>query len=238
MVARIGEFLPERINMRVPSMTYSGSFEGAPRGPLYVDMSNRDGTPLVTLSTTEIMATKAVVADGASFVAADFAGGVLPMAVPNRGRYGRTLQVVGSGGGTPVLEITGTDYLGQRLVKRTTLNGATPVTATTGVCLTAWWTIASVKVVSGTAGINLSIGTQNVWGLPYKAVAIVASLMDGLTATAHTLVAPIQTDPQTSSLGDPRGLLTMSTAPNSSHTYGALLVFDDTNLHGVAQNSA
>lgn len=234
MVQRIATFFPERVNMRVPNMTYDGALGMNPKGPHTIDMQD-SGSPLAVASTTNILNVKAMPADGAAFAAADFGSGALPMAVPNRGRWGRKIQFVASAGNTGVLEVVGRDYLGQRMVKRVTMNGATPVTAAGGAALVAWWSIESVTVVSGTGAVNISVGTQNVFGLPYKATALIASLMDGATTTAHTLTAAITTDPATNATGDPRGLISFNTAPDSAHTYQAVLMFDDTNLHGVAQ---
>lgn len=233
MVARVGTFFPERINMRVPNMTYDGALGMNPKGPHYIDMQD-PGVPLVAASTTNIISVVAMPADGAAFVAANFAGGVLPMAVPNRGRWGRTLQFVASGANTGVLEVVGRDYLNQCVVKRVTLNGNTPVTAAGGAALTAFTIIESITVISGSGAVNISVGTQNVFGLPYKATALIASLMDGATTTAHTLTAAVTTDPQTNATGDPRGLISFNSAPNGTRTYGAVLMLDDTNLHGVA----
>ena len=232
MVARVGTFFPERINMRVPAMTYDGALGMNPKGPHYIDMQD-PGVPLVAASTTAIMATQTMAADGAYFAASAFVGGVLPMYVPNKGRWGRTLQFVASGANTGVLEIVGRDYLNQRVVKRVTLNGNTPVTAS-GAALSALCIIESVQVISGSGAVNISIGTQNVFGLPYKATVLNASLMDGATVTAHTLTAAVTTDPATNTTGDPRGTISFNSAPNGSRLYGALLMFDDTNLHGVA----
>lgn len=237
MVQRVGTFFPERVNMRVPNMTYDGALGMNPKGPHVIDMQD-SGSPLAVASTTNILSAVSInIGDGNAIAAASFVGGVLPMAVPGRGRWGRTLQLVASGASTAVIEIRGRDYLGQYLRKRSTLNGATPVTASGGATLTAFWIIESVLVISGAAAVNLSIGTQNQFGLPYRATALIGSLMDGATTTAHTLVTGVVTDPQTDALGDPRGLISFNSAPNSSRNYQAVLMLDDTNLHGVAQNT-
>lgn len=236
MVARIANFFPERINMRVPNMTYDGALGMNPKGPHYIDMQDV-GAPLVVASTTAIISAVTMPADGASFTAANYVGGVLPIAVPGRGRWGRTLQFVASGANTGVLEVTGRDYLGQRVVKRVTMNGATAVT-TGGAATNAFWIIEDIRVISGSSAVTISVGTQNVFGLPYRTTVLVSSLQDGVVAgTAHTLVTGIATDPGTNATGDPRGLISFNNAPNSTRTYGALLMFDDTNLHGVAHFS-
>lgn len=234
MTARVPNFFPERINMRVPNMSYDGALGMNPKGPHYIDMQD-PGTTLAAATTTAIMNAQTMAADGAFFAASAFVGGVLPMYVPSRGRWGRTLQFVASGANTGVLEVVGRDYLNQRIVKRVTLNGNTPVTGTSGACINAFCIIESVQVISGSGAVNISIGTQNVFGLPYKATALVTSFQDGIVAgTAHTLVTGVATDPATNATSDPRGLISFNNAPNASRTYGALLMFDDNNLHGVA----
>lgn len=236
MTIRVPSHFPARVNMRVPNMSFVGDLGMQKGSPFLVEFQDA-GTFLPTVSTTNIMATQTMAADGAAFAASTFVGGVLPMAVPGRGRYGVCLQVVASGANTGVLEIVGRDYLGQRLIKRVTLNGATPVTASGGATQTAYWIIESVTVVSGSGAVTISIGTQNKYGLPYAATAIVGSLIDGVTATAHTLTTRITTA-QSNSTVDPRGLITFSSAANGARTFAALLMHDETNLHGTAQNTA
>lgn len=236
MTIRVPTHFPARVNMRVPNMSFEGSLGMQKGSPFLVEFQDV-GVPLATISTTAIMSVQTMAANGAAFAASTFVGGVLPMAVPGRGRYGVCLQFVASGANTGVLEVVGRDYLGQRLVKRVTLAGAVAVTASTGATDTAFWIIESVTVVSGSGAVNISIGTQNKYGLPFAATAISGSLIDSVTASAHTLVTRITTT-QSNSTADPRGLITFSSAANGARTFAAYLMHDYTNLHGNAQNAS
>lgn len=234
MAIRVPTFFPERVNLRVPDMKYDGILGASPGQAAFIEFQDA-GSPLPAISATNIISAVTMPADAAYFTAANFASAALPMAVPGRGRYGVCLQFVASGACTGVLEVKGRDYLGQRMTKRVTMNGNTPVTAAGGATLCAFYWIDSIQVISGTAAVTISVGTQNKYGLPYAARAIVASTIDGVTATAHTLVTRITTTASTST-ADPRGLITFSSAADGSREFGASLLLDFDRLHGVAHN--
>jgi hypothetical protein len=153
--------------------------------------------------------------------------------------YGRALQVVASGAATSTVTIKGFDYLGQPMSETLTLNGATPVLGKKAFkyLYSASWT--------GTAATTINLGTQNVFGLPYKAIKCDHETSDQALVTAGTLAAPVLTDPQTATTGDPRGTYTPTTTPNGSKVLTAdFLCQNDVNssnrggLHGIAHYTA
>lgn len=114
-------------------------------------------------------------------------------------KYGQAVRIVFSAAGTPVVQIKGFDYLGQRMQQNLTGNGTTPVNGTK-----AFKRITEIVVPIGVTG-TIDVGTLDVLGLPYKTVAIENEIADGAPQSAGTFVAPVLTDPQTATTGDPRG---------------------------------
>lgn len=124
------------------------------------------------------------------------------------GPYGRTVQIVASGAATSAWEIRGRDYLGQPMKETGVLNGATIVQG-----VKAFKYIDRV-ILGITAATTVNLGTGAKFGVPYVTTAVEREFADNVVAAAGTLVAPIFTDPQTATTGDPRGLVTPTTTPN------------------------
>lgn len=126
------------------------------------------------------------------------------------GKFGRTLTLVASGAATSAVVVYGRDYLGQKVTENFTLNGTTPV-----IGLKAFKYIDRVTAaITGGTTINLGFGAK--LGMPYVTTAIKREYSDNVVAAAGTLVAPVFTDPQTATTGDPRGTYTPTTTPNGS----------------------
>lgn len=126
------------------------------------------------------------------------------------GRYGRTLTVVASGAATSTVDVYGRDYLGQKVRETLTLNGSTPV-----IGKKAFRYID--RVVAGiTAATTINLGVGTGLGLPYVTMKVEDEFVDNVSGTVGTLTAPIFTDPQTATTGDPRGTYVPNTAPNGS----------------------
>jgi hypothetical protein len=117
----------------------------------------------------------------------------------NMSVYGRTINVVASGAATSNVTIYGEDYLGQPMVESFTLNGTTPVVGKK----------AFKRVLRITAGITaattINVGWADKLGLPFVTTAVIREFADNVLQSAGTFVAPIFTDPQTTTTGDPRG---------------------------------
>jgi hypothetical protein len=137
-------------------------------------------------------------------------------------RYGRTLTATPSadpGAATATVEIVGYDYIGQPMYERIVMpNGAAALVAG----LKAFYLVIGTRLVtSATNAVTFSVGSGLRLGLPYKGRIISAredttDLTYAQINTAHN--APILTDPQTSTTGDPRGTYTRLTAPNGTYT--------------------
>jgi len=121
--------------------------------------------------------------------------------------YGRALVMTANGDPTnsPVYDVYGWDYLGQKMVERFTLAGG-GVVAVQGK--KAFYRLEKWKVVApSTAATTLDLGPNQILGLPYKGFIDWAK-EDGVPIAALagiTLAAPVLTDPATAITGDPRG---------------------------------
>jgi len=125
------------------------------------------------------------------------------------GPFGRNLTVVASGAATSNVTVIGRDYLGQPMRESFTLNGTTPV-----VGLKAFKYID--RVTAGlTAGTTINLGWGTKFGLPWKTRAVYREYVDQVVAAAGTLAAPVLTDPQTTTTGDPRGTYVPTTTPDA-----------------------
>jgi hypothetical protein len=134
-----------------PGQVYEGV---GPLGRVYIF----DVVPS-TLSATAVCAAQAVAAAGYATVnGASASGGVATLDCT------RIISVVSSGAGdtTQTVTVTGTDYWGQAQTQRLTLNGTTTVNSTK-----TFKKITAVYVSAALAG-NLSVGSGDVFGLPYR----------------------------------------------------------------------
>ena len=147
------------------------------------------------------------ITNGANAVANTF----FPLNIVVDSPYGRVLRVDLSAvpGNTPVYELQGTDYLGQPVAKRFT--GGAAVTTTTAGGAAAIYRITGVKVITAATNAgNITIGTTGILGMPYKGNIAWAkegnppAIIDQAGIFAKWVQA-VLTDPQTLTLGDPRG---------------------------------
>jgi len=164
-----------------------------------------------TLSATAVCAAQAVAAAGnATINGASASGGVATLDVA------RIVSFVSSNAGdtTQTVTVTGTDYWGQTQTQRITLNGVTTVNSTK-----TFKTITTVAVSAALAG-NLSVGSGDVFGLPYKVTDGGYLLRTGwagaVADNAGTFVAADATTPSATT-GDVRGTF----APTGSAANGS-----------------
>jgi hypothetical protein len=142
--------------------------------------------------------------------------------------YGRTVNVVLSGAGTGTATLRGYDYLGQPISENFTLAGATPVAGKK-----AFKSFGSLTVPT-VGAVTLNLGTGPGLGLPYKALRVQFETANGVAVAAGTLTAPVLTDPQTATTGDPRGTYAPTTAFDGTTNITA--VFDMANDVNAAGN--
>jgi len=164
-----------------------------------------------TLSATAVCAAQAVAAAGnATINGASASGGVATLDVA------RIISFVSSNAGdtTQTVTVTGTDYWGQTQTQRITLNGVTTVNSTK-----TFKTITAVAVSAALAG-NLSVGSGDVFGLPYKVTDGGYLLRTGwagaVADNAGTFVAADAATPSATT-GDVRGTF----APTGSAANGS-----------------
>lgn len=164
------------------------------------------------LSATAVCAAQAVAAAGnATINGASASGGVATFDVA------RNVSVVSSNAGdtTQTVTVTGTDYYGQAQTQTISLNGTTTVNG-----LKAFKTITQVAVSAALTG-NLSVGSGDTFGLPYRVTDAGYLLRTGwnnaVADNAGTFTAADTTSPATAATGDVRGtFLPASTAANGS----------------------
>lgn len=164
-----------------------------------------------TASATAVCAAQAVAGAGnATINGASASGGVATLDVA------RAVNVDSSNAGdtTQTVTVTGTDYWGQAQTETIALNGTTAVAG-----LKAFKTITQVAVSAALAG-NLTVGSTDVFGLPYRVTdagyILRAGWAGALADDAGTFVAADVTSPATATTGDVRGTFTPSSAANGS----------------------
>jgi len=215
-------FAPARINQYVPAMKYSAdvNYNGGTRVSFGAPAANSataigNAISIATAATTDLSSV------------------VLPEP------FGRTVTVVASGASTATVTLNGYDYLGQPITEQLTLNGATPVNGKK-----AFKYFRNVSYTA-TAATTMNIGTGSGIGLPYKSIRAQYETANQALVAAGTLTAPVLTDPQTATTGDPRGTYAPTTAFDGTTQITA--VFDMQNdvnannrggLHGIAQYTA
>lgn len=130
--------------------------------------------------------------------------------------YARAFSIVTSNAAntTETVTITGTDYYGQTQTQTLTCNGTSTVTSTK-----TFKTITQVAVSAALTG-NLSVGSADVFGLPYAVTDAGYLLRTGwnnaVADNAGTFVAAVSTTPSATT-GDVRGtFLPASTAANGA----------------------
>jgi hypothetical protein len=220
MPRRVGQYYPQRVNMRVPSMAYTA------------DITNSDivhvqlGAP-AALNNTLIVNAQSAAAAGTVAPTATYVGSEAQM-----GRFGRGLRLIASGAYTGVITITGRDYLGQRMIETITANGATQVLG-----VKAFRYVDSVSWVT-TGALTFDVGVTNLFGLPYKFEQLIAETKNGIAAAnAGTFTVALATaTTATATNADVRGTyLPLTVIPDGTNTFEVRYIADTSNLHGNRQ---
>lgn len=224
MARRMPSYFPTRINLAVRSKTYTGNIEGA--GIVYADL----GAPVALGST--IGSAQSIAAAGTFAV-----NGTIDQSDARiMGRFGRAVSIVASGTATEVITINGRDYLGQPMKESITLNSGTAVLGNK-----AFRYVDSFTVPTGTGGINLTITTNNKFGVPHKFVALVHERKDGITAAnaGVFVVGLANATAATATNADVRGTYLPATVlPDGVRQFELRYIADETNLDGNAQFNA
>lgn len=220
MARRVATHFPQRINLRVPNMAYTGSMEGA-------DLITAVITASLTVDATAFLSAQSTAAAGTATTFNNYLGTEAQMA-----KFGRSWQVVASGAATGTVTASGRDYLGQRVTETLTLNGTTPVIGKKAIRYmdSISWTIS--------ASVTVNVGTANIFGLQYKLKSLVTEIKNGApAANAGTVVSGLTTGTaSTATTADVRGTYAPSTLlPDGTNVFELRYVADNSNLHGNAQ---
>ena len=162
-------------------------------------------------SATAVCAAQAVAAAGnATITGASATGGVATF------DYARTVNVDSTDAGdtTQTVTVTGTDYWGQAQTETIALNGTTLVAGQK-----SFKTITAAAVSALLTG-NLTVGNEDVFGLPYRVTDAGYLLRTGWAGAvandAGTFAAADTTSPATATTNDVRGTYAPSSAADGS----------------------
>jgi hypothetical protein len=230
------DFFPRRVNQRVPHLNYAADLSNDGLGLYRINFGL-----VPALSTTyfasAVLSTTAVALSLSVAAGTILNDGVVPgMPVGSTvgtARWGRGITFVGDGASTRAITLTGYDYLGQKIVWTGALNGTTPVPVTK-----AFAYLESVVFAAAADTVSVSIGYNNVLGLPYQSANMVSEMKNDIASVnAGTFVGAVYTDPQTATTGDPRGTyLPVTVIPTGAIPFSIIVnaAVSRKNLHGVA----
>jgi hypothetical protein len=141
----------------------------------------------------------------------------------NGGRY---LRIVSSNVGdtTQTVTVRGYDCFGNKLSDRVTLNGTTKVNSNK-----AFYRVTAV-IVSATMTGNLTVGAEDIYGLPFflpDTGAVVKEINDGAAPSAGTFVAGLQSSAASITSADVRGKYTPATASDGSKSAELIVALPD-----------
>lgn len=198
------------------------------------------GAPLA-LSTTGVLVTPALTTGVVNTFTLTSAtpisnGGLIPHdSLTRRRGWGRGLTFVADGAGTRTITVDGYDYLGQAMRWTGALNGTTPVP-----CPKAFQWVTSISFGAAADTVVVSVGWNNVFGLPYTIQSLVSEIKNGaIAANAGTIVAGLaEGTAATATNADVRGTyLPVTVIPDGTNTFEIYYTPRRGNLHGAAQFS-
>lgn len=202
-----------RANKYVPEMQYSADVEE--NAPVRLDF----GTPAAAETTSIASAVSINAAVDVTLATPVVAGAT----------YGQIVRLVLSGAGTPTVVVYGYDYWGQPMSETITGNGTTAVNGVK--CFKTVTRYTSTLV----AATTLSIGFGGLLGFPYKVMKCLSEELDDvIVGTLGTITAPVLTDPQTATTGDPRGRYTPQSTLNGTARLTGTFLFS--NSKNAARN--
>lgn len=185
----------------------------------------------IALSATAVAAAQAVAAAGNLTInGAQASGGVATFAVA------RAVSIVSTGADTTqTATVTGTDAYGIPMSEAITFNGTNTVNGKK-----AFLTVTRVAISAALAG-NASVGSTDIFGLPFRANTrnYVLTAWNGAFVTTGTFTGAVATSPATTTTGDVRGTYAVPDAADGTKRLTLWVnIFDDdtqTGLYGVTQ---
>lgn len=226
MAKRMPSYFPQGAKLAVRNATMVHGVENG--GVTYAEL----GAPLA--SGTTIVNAQSIATAGAAITT--FESAYTNASEALMGRFGRAIQLVASGATTAVMQVRGRDYLGQSMREDFTLNGTTPVNGKK-----AFRYIDSITPVTGTGATTINAVTINLFGLPYKFLALDTEFKNQApAANAGTFVPGLaNSTPSTATTNDVRGTYSPATVvPDGVNTFALRYFVDNNNAHGNAQFAA
>lgn len=164
-------------------------------------------------------------------------GGLVPHdSLTKRGGWGRGLTFVADAACTRTITVDGYDYLGQLMRWTGTVNGTTPVP-----CPKAFQWLTSISFGASADVVSISVGYNNVFGLPYTLVQSIAENKNyAVAANAGTFTAGlVEGTAATATNADVRGTYLPATViPDGTNIFEVIYEPRRGNYHGAAQFSA
>lgn len=231
----VPDYRPYGIPVAVRNMAYAAEVNLGV--PFYCNL----GAPLA-LSTTGILVTPALTTGVVNTFTLTTAtpilnNGLVPVhSLTKQTGFGRGLTFVADGAGTRTITVDGYDYLGQAMRWTGALNGTTPVP-----CPKAFAWLTSISFGAAADTVIVSVGYNNVFGLPYAFQALDVEMKNGaVAANAGTFVAALaDATAATATNADVRGTyLPVTVLPDGTNTFEVAYFPRQGNLHGNAQFSA
>lgn len=213
---RTPKFNPRRMNAYVPAMAYSADvIHGGPHevrfGPVANGMANNILNGLSIAAAGESTTFLQDNTDPPLPLSAFPVGHPHQSEFPYGPGFGRCLSMVASGTASVVVNVYGTDYLGQPMMEAFTLNGTTPVVGNK-----AFKYIDRVQWPVG-AAVTINLGTNNKLGLPYATENVLTEQSNFQRVASVGTFQLHHLQDQTATTNDPRGAYTPTTTLNGSN---------------------
>jgi VCBS repeat-containing protein len=212
------QLLSRATDLFAGGVTFAGANSGKPGAPLSLLYVKHYGA-IVTADPDGVSTAQAVAGAGNLTITGALAsGGVATFDVP------RAVTILSAGNDSGItFTVTGTDEYGQTV--KETITGAN---AGTAAGLKAFKTVTQVAA-SGAAAGNVSVGTGDVIGLPFRSDAgdLLLCLLGDVAIDAATFVRAVTTDPATATTGDVRGTFNPSAAINGANRFSIVML-----IHG------
>lgn len=212
MTDRVPSFPMDGVNRYVPAMQFSS----------YARLTELTRVGFGTPKAADTDGVHAAIAANATSTVTTFVPGTGGSGATSDANYGQNVTAKASGatGANWTGDIYGLDYLGQPV--RETLTVANGDGTNTIAGKKAFKKILKIVNNGGASNaVTVDIGWGSALGLPYKAIRVAAEYIDRVSGTVGTFVAPIETDPQTVTTGDPRGTYAPTTAANGTRVIEA-----------------
>lgn len=229
------DFYPAGVNVYCPEMKAASEVRDGHKCRVYLGaLAAADADGISAGTTIDLDA-------GAAQTLTSFTAGTGGEGTTTGAPYGRnvTFTVTGTLATGTTVVVHGFDYLGQPLQETVTIGtGMAPTAAS----LKAFKKVTKIVNAGGANTGTATMGWGSSIGLPFVTVAVEREIEDNVVAaTSAVLTAPVFTDPQTGTTGDPRGTVVLNGTEDGSAIFELDVVVTDFinssnngGLHGIA----